>query len=82
MEKIFKGVSNSHRIDILLLVNNQKGATLDDICTNLNLNLKTASEHTRKLVLAGLLHKEYQNRFVVHTLSSYGESIFKFIKFF
>ncbi|MCX6756179.1 MAG: helix-turn-helix transcriptional regulator [Candidatus Nomurabacteria bacterium] len=82
MEKVFKGVSNYHRIDILLFVGNQKGVTLDDICSQLNLNFKTASGHTHRLVQSGLIKKVHQGRFVIHTLSPYGENIVKYIKSF
>ena len=82
LERHFKGISNYHRIDILLLVSQSRGVTVDNIAQALNCNFKTISEHTRRLVQAGLLNKNYQGRTGVHTLSPYGETITKFITTF
>jgi predicted transcriptional regulator len=82
LERYFKGVSNHHRINILLLLSKERLMTLDEIAGNLNVNLKTVSEHTKKLVQAGLLNKEYSGRFVFHSLSPYGKSIVDYFKTF
>lgn len=82
LERYFKGVSNHWRLEILLLVSKSAGVTLEDIAERLHCNVKTVSEHTRKLVQAGLLNKKYQGRSVGHTLSPYGERFIKFIKTF
>jgi len=59
LERHFKGAANHHRIDILLLVSESPNITLDGIAEKLNRNFKTISEHTRRLVQAGLLNKKY-----------------------
>ena len=82
LERHFKGIANYHRIDILLLVYQSSGITVDNIAEALNCNFKTISEHTRRLAQAGLLNKNYHGRTVVHTLSPYGEIITKFITTF
>lgn len=82
LERHFKGVANHWRIDILLLVKKSDGITLEKIAESLNCNIKTASEHTRRLVQAGLLNKKYQGRAVTHSLSPYGKRIHKFISNF
>ncbi len=82
MERHFKGIANHWRIDILLSVKDQSGITLEEIGDKLNCNIKTASEHTRRLVQAGLLNKKYQGRTVCHTLSPYGVKLVEFIKTF
>jgi predicted transcriptional regulator len=82
LERHFKGVANHHRIDILLLVSESPKITVDGIAETLNKNFKTISEHTRRLVQAGLLNKKYQGRSVIHLLSPYGEKFVKFIKTF
>ncbi len=81
-ERHFKGVANHRRIDILLLVSKNPDITLDGIAENLDKNFKTISEHTRRLVQAGLLNKKYQGRSVIHSLSPYGEKFVEFIKTF
>ena len=81
-ERYFKGMANHYRIDILLLVSKKPGITVDGIARNLGKNFKTVSEHTRRLVQAGLLNKKYQGRSVVHFLSPYGKKFLDFIKTF
>ncbi len=82
LERYFKGVANHWRIEILFVVKNQAGITLDQISSNLHCNFKTISEHTRKLVQAGLLNKKYKGREVLHYLSPYGKKFILFAKTF
>lgn len=82
LERHFKGVANHRRIEILTLVAKNNGITLDRISERLDCNMKTISEHTRRLVLAGLINKRYQGNFVTHTLSPYGKTIYQFLKVF
>ncbi|MBU4480048.1 ArsR family transcriptional regulator [Patescibacteria group bacterium] len=82
MERHFKGISNHKRIDILLALDKESGLNLDEINEYLKGNLKTTSEHTRRLVQAGLLNKNYKGRNVLHSLSPYGKNFVKFIKTF
>ncbi|TSC89213.1 MAG: hypothetical protein G01um10143_594 [Parcubacteria group bacterium Gr01-1014_3] len=82
LERHFKGVANYCRIDILFLVFKNPDINLDGIAKSLNKNFKTISEHTRRLVQAGLVNKKYRGRNVIHSLSPYGERFIKFIKTF
>ena len=82
LERHFKGVANHHRIAILLLVSESPDINVDGIAKKLNKNFKTISEHTRRLVQAGLLNKRYRGRSVSHSLSPYGETFIKFITTF
>ena len=82
LERYFKGVSNHYRIAILILVSKNDGITLEDIAKDLDKDFKNISEHTLKLVQAGLLNKKYQGRNVVHSLSPYGIKFVKFIQTF
>lgn len=79
LERHCKGVANHWRIEILRLIARQDGLTLDEIATCLDGNFKTISEHTRKLVQAGLLHKKYKGRSVLHTISPYGKIFADFL---
>ncbi len=79
MERNFKGIANHRRIDILLLVSKNEGVSVEQIAERLNCNMKTISEHIRRLVHAGLLNKNYQGRKVIHSLSPYGKFFIKFI---
>ncbi len=82
LERYFKGVANHRRLEILLLVAENGGITLEEIAGTLKCNIKTMSEHTRRLVQAGLLNKKYQGRAVAHSLSPYGKNFVRFIKTF
>jgi len=82
MERNFKGVANHRRIAILLLVKRSNGISLEGISESLNCNIKTISEHTRRLVQAGLLNKNNLGREVSHTLSPYGKYFVDFIETF
>lgn len=81
-ERHFKGAANHCRIEILLLVSKIPEINLAGIAEHLNKNFKTVSEHTRRLVQAGLLNKKYRGRNVIHSLSPYGRQFVKFIKTF
>ena len=80
MERHIKGVSNHHRISILLHVAKHPGATLEGIIAALDGNEKTIGEHARRLAQAGLLSKRYRGTFVEHSLSPYGKLFAAFIK--
>ena len=82
MERHLKGMSNNYRIDILLLIAERAGATLEDIVEMLKANEKTLGEHTRRLCQAGLINKKYRGKFVEHTLSPYGKIFVRFLKSF
>ncbi len=82
LERHFKGIANHRRIDILFLVRDFDGIILEEIAEKLKCNFKTISEHTRRLVQAGLLNKKYQGRVVAHSLSPYGQKLIEFIKTF
>lgn len=82
MERHLKGIANHYRIEILLLIAERRGITLEDIAEALEANEKTIGEHTRRLFQAGLINKKYQGRCVEHTLSPYGKTFVRFLKLF
>jgi predicted transcriptional regulator len=65
-----------------MLITKHPGIILDDIVQTLNGNQKTIGEHTRRLVLAGLVEKKYEGRMVRHDLTPYGRIFSNFIKTF
>lgn len=79
MERHLKGMANHYRIEILLLISERNGITLEDIVSTLNANEKTLGEHTRRLYQAGLINKKYKGKFVEHTLSPYGKTFARFL---
>jgi len=82
MERHLKGMANHYRIEILLLIAERDGITLEDIVEALGANEKTIGEHTRRLYHAGLLNKKYRGKFVEHTLSPYGKTFVRFLRLF
>jgi DNA-binding transcriptional ArsR family regulator len=82
MERHLKGMANHYRIEILLLIAESEGITLEDIVKTLGANEKTLGEHTRRLYQAGLINKKYRGKFVEHTLSPYGKTFVSFLKSF
>ncbi|MDO9231448.1 MAG: winged helix-turn-helix domain-containing protein [bacterium] len=82
MERHLKGVANHRRIEILFIISEEDGITLDGICEALKGNTKTISEHTKKLVGSGLVNKNRRGRRMSHSLSPYGKRFLKFIKTF
>ena len=82
MERHLKGVANHYRIEILLLIAEIEGMTLEDITDAIGANGKTLGEHTRRLWQAGLVNKKYRGKFVEHTLSPYGKTFVAFLKSF
>ena len=82
MERHLKGISNHYRIAILLLIARQKGITLEEIVERIKANEKTIGEHTRRLYIAGLINKDYNGKYVRHSLSPYGKMFVNFLKTF
>lgn len=75
LERVFKGVANHWRIDILFLIKKSPEISLIELAESLKANAKTVSEHTWRLYKAGLINKNYRGRKVVHKLSPYGEKV-------
>ena len=82
IERHIKGIANHRRVDILFLISQSKGISMDNIAKTLHCNFKTISVHTVKLVNAGLVDKSYRGRFILHSLSPYGKFFLKFISEF
>ena len=82
LERYFKGAANHRRIELLLLIADHEGISLDDLAKATKGNFKTISEHTKKLVQAGLVNKQHRGLRVEHRLSPYGMRFLEFMKSF
>ena len=80
LEKIVKGFSNHRRIVILELLKNEPELSVIDIAKRLEINFKTASEHIRRLAIAGLVLKRSDGSSVRHKVSDRGMFILKFLR--
>jgi predicted transcriptional regulator len=82
LERHFKGIANHRRIDILYLLNKSENLSLENVSACLGCNIKTISQHTLRLVNAGLIEKKYFGREVRHKLSPYGKKMIKLMETF
>jgi len=80
LASIAKGFANPHRINILYMLEKEDGLSLSEIVDKLRINFRTASEHSKKLVNAGLIKKSYYANTVQHTLTPLGQSVVSFLK--
>ena len=80
MERRVKGYANHRRIEILFLLEKHPELSLLDIADRLRINFKTASEHVRRLAIAGLVMKRHDGNSVRHKITDTAESILKFLR--
>ena len=80
LERIVKGFANHRRIEILDLLRREPELSVDDISERLQVGYENASDHVRKLAIAGLVMKRNDGPSVRHKLTQRGESILMFCK--
>ncbi|MDO8183360.1 MAG: winged helix-turn-helix domain-containing protein [bacterium] len=80
MERLLKGVANHNRLKILELLNKETELSVADISDKLKLGYENASDHIRKLAMAGLLMKRNDGPNVRHKLTPRAISILAFCK--
>ena len=80
LERIVKGVANHRRIQILELLGKKPELSVFEIADKIKINFKTASEHIRRLAIAGLVIKRSAGHNVRHKLTDRGLNILKFLR--
>ncbi|MEK7567356.1 MAG: winged helix-turn-helix domain-containing protein [Patescibacteria group bacterium] len=80
LERVVKGFSNHRRIEILELLKRKPELSVVEIAEELKINFKTASEHIRRLAIAGLVIKRSEGPAVRHKLTPTGISILMFLR--
>jgi DNA-binding transcriptional ArsR family regulator len=80
LERIVRGFSNHRRIEILNLLKKTPELSVVEISKEVKINFKTASEHIRRLAIAGLVIKRSEGNSVRHKLTDRGVSILKFLR--
>ena len=80
LERIIKGVANHRRIEIMMLLEKRPELSLTEIADALHINFKTASEHVRRLAIAGLVMRRYEGATVRHAATNTGIIILKFLR--
>ena len=80
LERIVKGFANHRRIQILDLLHREPELSVENISERLHIGYENASDHLRKLAIAGLVLKRNEGSAVRHKLTARGESILVFCK--
>ncbi len=80
LERIVKGFANHRRIQIMQLIEKDFHLNVLEVAERLNINFKTASEHLRRLTIAGLVDKRNIGSVVVHRLTNYSRLVLKFLR--
>ncbi len=80
LERVLKGIASHRRIQIVDLLDKQAELSVMQIAEHLSLDFRTASEHLRKLTIAGLVMKRPDGSSVRHALTSRGKEILMFCR--
>jgi DNA-binding transcriptional ArsR family regulator len=78
-EKVFKGLANHHRLNMLEIIQKNGPINLFDLAQRSGVNYRTASEHSRRLRIAGLVSTKYQGQDVMHVLTPLGKRAQEYI---
>ncbi|MBL4644735.1 MAG: winged helix-turn-helix transcriptional regulator [Candidatus Pacebacteria bacterium] len=80
LEVIIKGFANERRISVLLLLHRYPNSSIGEIADALKIGYKSVSQHVDKMYRAGLVSKEGDGYFVLHTLTIRGKQILYFLR--
>ena len=80
LERVVKGFANHRRLEILHLLHKNPELSVEDISERLNIGYENASDHIRKMAIAGLILKRNEGNNVRHKLTYRAESILVFCK--
>ena len=80
LERVVKGFANHRRIEILELLKKKPDMSVGEISIATEIELKTTSEHLRRLTIAGLILKRYEGRAVRHTLTPTARKALTFLR--
>jgi DNA-binding transcriptional ArsR family regulator len=80
LERIVKGFANHRRLDILELLQHKPELSVEEIAEKLSIGYINASDHIRKLALAGLVLKRSDGKAIRHKLTARAKVILTFCK--
>jgi DNA-binding transcriptional ArsR family regulator len=80
LERLIKGFGNHNRLKILELLNKEPELSVIDIADKLKMGYENASDHIRKMAIAGLVMKRADGLNIRHKLTSRAKSILVFCK--
>lgn len=80
VERVVKGFANHNRLKMLELLDREPELSVDDISEKLKIGYENASDHIRKLAIAGLVMKRNDGPHVRHKLTPRAQLILAFCK--
>lgn len=80
LERLIKGFANHNRLRILELLNEEPELSVAEIAERLKIGYENASDHIRKIAIAGLVMKRSDGPHVRHKLTPRAHSIIAFCK--
>ncbi|MBI2623392.1 MAG: winged helix-turn-helix transcriptional regulator [Candidatus Liptonbacteria bacterium] len=80
LERIIKGFANHRRLEIIELLKKRPELSVEEIADELHMNYENASDHIRKLAIAGLVMKRYEGTTVRHKLTPRAEAVLTFCR--
>lgn len=80
IERIVKGFANHRRLEILDLLERKPELSVDEIAEQLNIGYMNASDHLRKMLIAGLIIKRSDGPYVRHKITTRAAIILAFCK--
>lgn len=80
MERIVKGFANHRRLEILELLQKTPELSVEEIAEKLEIGYENASDHVRKMAIAGLVMKRNQGKNVRHKLTDRAHLVLTFCK--
>jgi len=80
VERVVKGFASHRRLEILELIKHQPELSVEEVAERLSIGYKNASEHIRKLAIAGLLIKRNEGSSVRHKITPRADSILVFCR--
>ena len=80
LERVIKGFANHRRLTIMELLRREPELSVEEIAEKARIGYENASDHVRKLAIAGLVAKRSDGNSVRHKLTPRAETILVFCK--
>jgi DNA-binding transcriptional ArsR family regulator len=80
LERVIKGFASHRRLDILQLLQRTPELSVEEISEKLSIGYENASDHIRKLAIAGLVLKRSDGKAVRHAITPRAKIILTFCK--
>lgn len=75
-----RAAGNHRRIEMLVILSDHPELSVSEIAERLQINMKTASEHMRRLTIAGFVMKRSQGKNIRHKITTRGQNVLTFLR--